>query len=330
MKKSVHVMLAALATTIVAAPTVPAVAADVPELSVGWTIPAEQAKYLMMKRPEMFPDLGKKYTIKWTQFQGTSPMVQAMRANVLNCSTMAPMSLAQGYLESGLRAYIVAQHVYEKKGYFNVYWAVKADSPIKSAADLKGKVLGTNAYGSGVYFNLVLWLEKNGLDPKKDVKIVETGFPPMADAIRSGRIDLGTMVQPFALLSQEKGGLRELASQADIQSPQVQIFEGCSQDYTNAHPEVVKAYVKDLQRAMTMVQADHKLAVTVSSEVNRAPVALLGKYLMTNKDFARDDDMKPNLASIQETWNLYYKAGFLSKALNINDFVRKDTIAPIK
>lgn len=327
MKKTVQAILAGAATLIVVAP---AVAADIPELRVGWTIPAEEAKYLMMKRPELFPDLGKKYTIKWTQFQGTSPMIQAMRANVLDCSTMAPMSLAQGAIESGLKAYIVAQHVYEKKDFFTVYWAVKEDSPIKSAADLKGKVLGTNAYGSGVYFNLVLWLKQNGLDPEKDVKIVETGFPPMADAIRSGRIDLGTMVQPFALLSQEKGGLRELASQAAVQTPQVQIFEGCSQDYTNAHPETVRAYIKDLQSAMTKVQADHELAVTVDSEVTRAPAALLSKYVMTNKDFARDDDMKPNLESIQKSWDLYYKAGFLSKPLKVSDFVRKDAIAPVK
>ncbi|CAM5517551.1 ABC transporter substrate-binding protein [Eoetvoesiella caeni] len=327
MKKTVQAILAGAATLIVIAP---AAAADIPELRVGWTIPAEEAKYLMMKRPELFPDLGKKYTIKWTQFQGTSPMIQAMRANVLDCSTMAPMSLAQGAIESGLKAYIVAQHVYEKKGYFTVYWAVKEDSPIKSAADLKGKVLGTNAYGSGVYFNLVLWLKQNGLDPEKDVKIVETGFPPMADAIRSGRIDLGTMVQPFALLSQEKGGLRELASQAAVQTPQVQIFEGCSQDYTNKNPEVVRAYIKDLQSAMAKVQADHDLAVTVDSEVTRAPKELLGKYVMTNKDFARDDNMQPNLDSIQTSWDLYYKAGFLSKPLKISDFVRKDVIAPVK
>jgi len=326
MKKSVQALLVAAAAAVVAAPAL----ADVPEIRVGWTIPAEEAKYLMMKRPELFPDLGKTYQVKWTQFQGTSPMIQALRANVLDCSTMAPLSLAQGAVESGLKAYIVAQHVYEKKGNFTVYWAVKDDSPIKSAADLKGKVLGTNAYGSGVYFNLVLWLKKNGLDPEKDVKIVETGFPPMADAIRSGRIALGTMVQPFALLSQEKGDLRMLASQADVQTPMVQIFEGCRQDYTNAHPEAVKAYVKDLQRAMAMLQADQKLAVAVDSEITRAPVELLSKYVMTDKDFARDDNMKPNLESIQETWDLYTKAGFLPKQLKIDDFVRKDVIAPVK
>jgi len=327
MKKPVQATLAAIGALMVVAP---AMAADIPELNVGWTIPAEEAKYLMMKRPELFPDLGKKYTIKWIQFQGTSPMAQALRANVTDCSTMAPVPLALGFIESGLKAYIVAQHVYEKKGFFTVYWAVKKDSPIKSAADLKGKVLGVNTYGSGTYFNLVLWLQKNGIDTKKDVKFVEVGFPPMADAIRSGRVDLGTMNQPFALLSQEKGDLRELASQTEVQTPQVQIFESCSKKYTDAHPEVVKDYVRDLQRAMEIVQTNRKLAVAVSSEVTRAPVALLDKYLLTDKDFARDKDMKPNLDSIQKTWDLYYKAGFLSRPLKIDDFVRKDIIAPIK
>ena len=36
-----------------------ALAQDIPTIRVGWTIPAEEAKYWMMKRPEKFPNLGK-------------------------------------------------------------------------------------------------------------------------------------------------------------------------------------------------------------------------------------------------------------------------------
>jgi ABC-type nitrate/sulfonate/bicarbonate transport system substrate-binding protein len=56
-------------------------------IRVGWTIPAEEAKYWMMRRPQEFPDLGKAYKVEWTQFQGTAPMVQAMVAGALDCST---------------------------------------------------------------------------------------------------------------------------------------------------------------------------------------------------------------------------------------------------
>lgn len=324
------IMQALLISAGAAAVMAPALAQEVPTIRVGWTIPAEEAKYLMMKRPELFPDLGKKYKIEWSQFQGTSPMVQAMRAGVLDCSTMAPLSMAQGYIESGLESYIVAQHVHEEKGYFSPYWAVKKDGPIKSAEDLKGKVIGTNAYGSGVYFQMVLWLKQHGIDPEKDVKIVETGFPASADAIRSGRVDAGPLVQPFALLAEEKGDVRKLFALSEVQSPTVQIFEGCSKAYADKNPEVVKDYVRDLQRAMSKLLEDRSLAVAVASEVTRAPKELLDKYLFTEKDFAHAPDMKPNLQSIQETIDLQHKAGFLAKPVDVSKFAREDIMAPIK
>src|SRR5580700_1835052 len=49
-------------------------------IRVGWTIPAEESKYWMMRRPSEFPDIGKTYNIEWTQFQGTAPMTQALAA----------------------------------------------------------------------------------------------------------------------------------------------------------------------------------------------------------------------------------------------------------
>ena len=73
-------------------------------IRVGWTIPAEESKYWMMRRPAEFPDLGKTYNIEWTQFQGTSPMTQALAAGALDCATQAPLSLANGVVGGNLKA----------------------------------------------------------------------------------------------------------------------------------------------------------------------------------------------------------------------------------
>src|SRR3989442_13833754 len=89
-------------------------------IRVGWTIPAEESKYWMMRRPQEFPDLGKAYKIEWVQFQGTAPMVQAMVAGALDCSTQGAFSLGQGVAQANLQAYIGAQHVGERPGSFSV------------------------------------------------------------------------------------------------------------------------------------------------------------------------------------------------------------------
>ena len=71
---------------VVAGSTLVSLAAHAQEtIRVGWTIPAEEAKYWIMRRPDQFPNLGKTYKIEFTQFQGTAPMVQAMVAGALDC-----------------------------------------------------------------------------------------------------------------------------------------------------------------------------------------------------------------------------------------------------
>ncbi len=134
-------------------------------IRVGWTIPAEESKYWMMRRPTEFPNLGKAYNVEWTQFQGTAPMTQALAAGALDCATQAPLSLANGVVGGNLKAYIVAQHVFEKPGGFSVYWAVMDNSPIKTIADLKGKTIGISVIGGGTHGPFNMLLQQNGVDP---------------------------------------------------------------------------------------------------------------------------------------------------------------------
>jgi ABC-type nitrate/sulfonate/bicarbonate transport system substrate-binding protein len=307
-----------------------AVAEDIPTIRVGWTIPAEEAKYWMMRRPQEFPNLGKKYKIEWTQFQGTSPMVQAMAAGALDCSTQAPLTLAQGAEGMGLQGYIVAQHVGEKPGSFSVYWAVKADSPIKTVADLKGKTVGINVYGGGIYYPLALLLKRNGLDPDKDIKLVETGFAPSEDAIRSGRVDAGVLNQPFAAKAEAKGGLRKLFALSEVQQNIVHILEVCKKEFVDSNPAVAKLYVQDLTTGMKKALANRAETLKVVSEVTKAPVEVLDTYLLKPNDFAREPGAHPNFAGIQAMFDLYQSAGLLKKPLSVKQFQRDDVTAPIE
>ena len=299
-------------------------------IRVGWTIPAEESKYWMMRRPDQFPDLGKGYKVEWTQFQGTAPMVQAMVAGALDCSTQGVLSLAQGAAQANMQAYIVAQHVGERPGSFSVYWAVKEESPIKAIADLKGKSVGINVFGSGIYGPMALLLKRHGVDAEKDIKLVETGFPASEDAIRSGRVDVGVLNQPFAARAEAKGGLRKLFALSDQLQNIVHIFEVCRKDFVDRNPELVRRYVRDLTAGLGKAIANREETLKVVSEVTKAPIPVLDSYLLKPSDFAREPGARPNFEGIQAMLDVYADTGMVARKLDAAQFKHPSIVAPIQ
>lgn len=73
-------------------------------------------------------------------------------------------------------------------------------SPLKSVADLKGKVLGTYNVTGGALYDSTYILKAVGLALGKDVQFVNVGFGPAAvDAIKTGKIDAYTVTEPDSL-----------------------------------------------------------------------------------------------------------------------------------
>jgi ABC-type nitrate/sulfonate/bicarbonate transport system substrate-binding protein len=299
-------------------------AADLPTLRVGWTVPAEEAKWLIMKRPELFPGVNKTYKIEFFQFQGTPPIAQALVANAIDCGTQSPISFAQAIGEGDLKAYILGSLAQEKAGYFSVYWATMDKLPIHSAEDLKGKTVASTVFGGGIYFYLLEWLKQGGVDYTKDLKLVELPFPQIEDQLRAGRIAAGPFAQPFASRAIERGGTRKLFQLSDIQSPLTDTFEACRKDISDSHPALVKAYMDDFKAATKWAIAHPEDAKKVTSEVTKIDYATLDKYLMSKDDFYRDPIGRPDFDSIQKTWDMLTRAGYLKTPMKAADYEKSD------
>jgi ABC-type nitrate/sulfonate/bicarbonate transport system substrate-binding protein len=305
-------------------------AQDVPTIRVGWTIPAEESKYWMMRRPEKFPNLGKGYKIEWSQFQGTSPMSQALAAGALDCATQGVLPIAQGVVSNSFSVYIVAQHVGEKPGSFSVYWAVKDDSPIKTVADLKGKTVGISIIGGGTQGPFNLMLKRAGLDPEKDIKLVEVSFSLSEDALRQGRVDSVNMNQPFAARAEAKGGTRKLFALSEALPNIVHIVEACRKDFVDKNPDLVKQYVKDVTAGLKMALANREETMKVVSEITKAPIPVLDTYLLKGNDFAREPGGAPNFAAIQAMFDVYAAEKMIDKKLDAGALKHPTIVAPLE
>jgi len=82
---------------------------------------------------------------------------------------------------------------------------------IKSAEDLKGKKFGVSRFGALSDLVIRRYLRNFGLDPAKDVTIVQIGgIPEQLAAMKAGAISGGSMSPPV-LTAAKKAGFKELA-----------------------------------------------------------------------------------------------------------------------
>ena len=93
------------------------------------------------------------------------------------------------------------------------YWYVRADSPIKSMADMKGRTMAYSTNGSSTHASALAFVDLH----KVDAKLVATGgFPATFTAVMSGQIDAGWSAPPYAMEALRKGEIRVVARTAEL------------------------------------------------------------------------------------------------------------------
>jgi NitT/TauT family transport system substrate-binding protein len=206
---------------------------------------------------------------------------------------------------------------------------VKDDSPIKTIADLKGKNVGISVIGGGTYGPFKMLLKGGGVDPEKDIKLIEIGFAASEDALRQGRVDAINMNQPFAARMEAKGGTRKLFALNEAMPNIVHILEACRADFVDKNPELAKMYVADITLGMKKALADRDETLKVVNEVLKAPIPVLETYLLKDNDFGRDPGAAPNFPAMQKMLDIYQEAGMLPK-MDVMQFKHPTIVAPIQ
>jgi ABC-type nitrate/sulfonate/bicarbonate transport system substrate-binding protein len=126
--------------------------------------------------------------VKWVNFTTPNQIQQAMVAGELDLGVLTGPNLAVGY-ERGVRMKGIAL-LTGTGDPPNTLFARK-DLDVKSVRDLKGKTIGVNNYAGAFDIYLRRQLADNGLDPNRDVRIVEIPIFQIIPAITNRIIDAG-------------------------------------------------------------------------------------------------------------------------------------------
>ncbi len=153
---------------------------------------------------------------------GSSILAHAVAHGELEMAIVNPSAmLTQAHRGTGLFAKplpvrIIATHA---TGAPEIFWYVRADSPIKSMKDLAGKTVAYSRPGSTTHTVAVIVERKLNPPPK----LVSTGgVPATRTQVMSGQIDAGWSTPPFILDLVRKGEARIAFRGAEVQEVQDQ------------------------------------------------------------------------------------------------------------
>lgn len=184
---------------------------------------------------------------------GGSRVVQSMLGGDIQIAAAAPSSAVDAAL-SGADLVTVA-------GMVNVaafYLVVRPE--IKSIQDLRGRPVGVTRYGASTDFTLRYLLRKSGLEPDKDVPILQLGGQiELAAALESGHI-VGAITAPPAMVKMENSGGKVLVSPRSIglRFPHVGIVTRRS--YLQSNRDTVKKFLQAYSEGVALLIRDKEAA----------------------------------------------------------------------
>ena len=101
----------------------------------------------------------------------------------------------------------------ETTGAGDLYWYVKADSPIKSIKDVNGKTIAYSTNGSSTHGVVKALVQQYKLTEAKPTAM--GGPAANITAVMSGQVDVGWAAPPFGLDQLDKGQIRQIATGND-------------------------------------------------------------------------------------------------------------------
>ncbi len=192
---------------------------------------------------------------------------------------------------------------------------VKADSPIKSAADCNGKTVAIVAMKTVQHALFLAWVDKHGGD-SKTIKMVEVPFPSMIAALDAGRVDVAIPSEPFT--SQGRAGNRVLGNCYEALTTPMLLFGYFATDaWLAANTDTALKFAAAIKQAAVWANGHPLASATLLTHFTNLDPSIANS--MARASYATS--IEP--AMIQPAIDFMVKYGFLPKTIDASELIWK-------
>ena len=262
---------------------------------------------------------GLAYEIQWAEFPAAAPLAEALNADAVDFGPIgdAPLIFA---LANGVR---IKAFAVNRSDPFGTAVLVRPDSPLKTAADLKGKAIATNRGSIGHYVALKA-LASAGLAPEA----ASFRFLAPADAklaLTQGAVDAWSTWEPYTAMAETAGHARVLVSGRGLSSGLS--FLAATDNALAKKPAALRDFAERVVRAQRWsYQHVPEFAATLARIIGISPEAARLQFERRAQRWINVDARV--LADQQATADFFLEAGLLKQRLEVrNSFDTGFTVA---
>ncbi|PZA13888.1 ABC transporter substrate-binding protein [Rhodopseudomonas palustris] len=197
---------------------------------------------------------------------------------------------------------------------------VKPDSTITSFADLKGKTLG---HVPGIQWRTISrhMVRAAGLDPDKDVKLVDLAVAMQVPAVVGGTVDATLSLEPVGSIAVASGKAKRAMTNPCSVVIADPFYSGASvmtAKFLQERPDVAKRVVAVIDQATDLVNADfakYKAVLPHYTAIKADQLDLVAQPYLRGFKELDDTDIK----SYQALVDIFIKEGVMAGPLNVRD-----------
>jgi sulfonate transport system substrate-binding protein len=289
----------------------------------GWVVVPTSTAPLVLEKKDLLKNFGRSYIAEATRFEGTPPVITALAAGELDIGPLAFSSFGLAIDNARMDDLrVICDEIQDGvAGHGTNEFMVLKDGPVKTVADLKGRVLATNAMGSAVDIAMRAMLRRSGLEANRDYTIVEAPFPAMRAMLAEKKADLVSAVPPFSLDPDLRALANTLFTQKDAFGITQLTMWTARTDFIRQNRAALVDFLEDTVRAIRWYidPKNHDEAVAIVARLNKAPPGRVD-WTFTSRDQYRDPDGIPNLTALQANLDQQKELGFLKEDVDVENY----------
>ena len=203
---------------------------------------------------------------------------------------------------------------------------VKTNSPIKSFADLKGYTIG---HVPGIQWRTITkhLVRSAGLDPDKDVKLVDLAVPQQVPAVLGGSVNATLSLEPVGSIAAATAGVDRAVINPVAMVIADPFYSGAAvltTKFIKERPDVARKIVAIIDEATALAMADfdkYKAIIPKYTAIRDTQLDLLAKpYLRSFSDLNETD-----LNSYQAFVDVFFSEGVMKKKMDVRTKILKES-----